>query len=228
LEFLASAAIEMQCAHPAITFHHPEHDSLVGSASSVNLFCAFTLVHVAGFPADERLIDFDLSVKLAVFTLHCEPDAVKHEPRGFLSHAKRAMKLPRANPVLVVYDHPDRGQPLIQPERGVLENSASFQGELRTVVFAIAFPHTGLFEIDHVVGIAARAAHNALWPTKLNHELAAVLEVFEVDNRFSQCASKFHDSDISNRRLVCQVYSCPNIRRFGTNAWHQTARGAQS
>ena len=167
----------------------------------MNLLGALVLVHIARFATDKAFIDFHFSAKLAVLTLHREPDAMEHEPCSFLSHAKRAVKLPRANAVLVVDDHPDRWQPLIQTERRVLEYRSGFQAELRAIVLAVALPDTGLFEIDHVTGIASRATHNAIRPAKLNHEFAAVLEVFEVDNRFSQSVSQFHESNTTNSRL---------------------------
>src|SRR6202023_3133276 len=144
----------------------------------------------------------DFSAKLAVLALHREPDAVKHEPCSFLSNAKRAVKLPRANAVLVVDDHPDGRQPFVQAKRRVLEYRSGLQAELWAVVLAVALPHARLFEIDHVVGISARTAYNAVRPAKFHHECATVLEVLEVDNRFSQCASQFHDSDNSNSLLV--------------------------
>ncbi|MGH9139559.1 MAG: hypothetical protein ACRD2I_00300, partial [Vicinamibacterales bacterium] len=42
-------------------------------------------VPVASLAADERLIDFDVATELAgTGILHRQPDAVEHEPRGFL------------------------------------------------------------------------------------------------------------------------------------------------
>jgi hypothetical protein len=120
---------------------------------------------------------------------------MEHEPCGFLSNAKRAMKLPRAYAVLVVNDHPNRRQPLSQRERRIFEYGSSFQGELRAIVLAVAFPNARLFEIDDVIGITSQAPHNTVRPAKLNHEFVTVIVVFEVDNRFSKCASKFHDSE---------------------------------
>ena len=47
--------------------------------------CPLLRVHRPRPTADERLIDFDQSAQLlALAALHREPDAVKHEPSGFL------------------------------------------------------------------------------------------------------------------------------------------------
>jgi hypothetical protein len=211
LEFLSPTAIEMQGAHPAVTFYHSEHDGLIHPAGAVNFLRALDAMHVAGFAADHAFVNFDVSAKLAAtLVLHCESDTMEHEPRGFLSDAKRAMEFPRANSILVIDDHPDGGEPLVQSERGILEDSSSLQAEFRAVVFAVALPDARLVEIDDVIGLASRTANNAIRPAKIDHEFAAVFIVLKVDNGFAECVAKFHKSEISNSRLVCQVYSCRN------------------
>src|SRR5260370_23148389 len=150
------------------------------------------LVHIARLAADEAFVNFDFSAKLAIFTLHRQTDAMEHEPCGFLSYAKRAMKLPRANAVLVVDNHPDSWQPLLQSERPVLEYRSGLQAELRAIVLAVALPDARLFEIDHMVRIAARATHDAIRPAKLKHEFAAGLVGFQINNRISELVSEFH------------------------------------
>jgi hypothetical protein len=199
LEFMSATAIEMKGAHAAIPFDHAEDNGLVHAASAVNLLRTLVLMHVAGFAADHALIHFYFAAQLAAaFILHGKTDAVEHEPCGFLSYADGAVEFPRANPVLVVDDHPGSGKPLVQSERRILEDSASLQAELRAVVLAVALPNARLFKIGNMVGVATRAAHNAIRPAKRYHELAAVLEVFEEDNRFSKSVSQFHRSEDSN------------------------------
>jgi hypothetical protein len=167
------------------------------SASAGNLGFLI-LVHEASGTANERLVNLDFSAaQFAAIFLHCQPDAMKHEPCGFLGHAKPAMQLPRADAVLVVYDHPDRRQPLMQTERRILEYCSGLQAELRAVVLAVAFPDARLFEIDDVIGITSRTADNTVRPAKFNHEFVTVIVILEVDNRFSKCASKFHDSEVT-------------------------------
>jgi hypothetical protein len=210
LKFLPATFINVHRADFPVAFDHTKDDCFVSPAGAVNFLCSFVLVHVARLAADEGLIDFHLAAQLAAVTLHREADAMEHEPCGLLSDANRPVKLPRANPILIVYDQPDRRKPFVQSERRVLEYCSGLQAELRTIVLAVAFPYARFVEIDDMAGIAARTAHNTVWPAKLNHEFAAIVVVFEVDNRFSECVSKFHKQDISNLRLVCQVYSCPN------------------
>src|SRR5437870_2930443 len=65
------------------------------------------LVHETCGPADVGLIDFDFAADLAEGRgLHREPDAMEHEPRGFLSDPERPCDFVGADAVLGVGDEP--------------------------------------------------------------------------------------------------------------------------
>ena len=63
------------------------------------------------------------------------------------------------------------------------------------IVLAVTFPHAGFLQIHEVIGLASRTTHDAIWPAKLSHELAAVLIVLKVDQRFLK-GGGFHESSM--------------------------------
>src|SRR5207249_2260460 len=116
------------------------NDSLVRRrASETNLLDALTLVHVARFATDVRLVNFDVSGHhFEGSRSHSESDAVKHEPRRLLSDAESASEFVRTDPVLRVGRKPDSGEPLVQAERRVLKDRPEFDAEL--FLARLAFP----------------------------------------------------------------------------------------
>ena len=62
--------------------------------------------------------------------LQRQAETVQDEPRRLLSDSQVAPDFIRANAVLAVYEHPQRDQPLVQGNGGVLEDSAHLNGEL--------------------------------------------------------------------------------------------------
>src|SRR5207248_11488029 len=108
-----------------------EHWSLVHAASAANDPVAFGPVHELGLAADEGFVRLDGAAHLRPGpSLHGEPDAVEHEPAGFLGDAECARQFVRADAVLAVGEHPERGQPLVQPDRAILEDRAELDREL--------------------------------------------------------------------------------------------------
>jgi hypothetical protein len=190
LKFLFATSINVKRSHFAIALYHPEHDFFVHPASAVNTGSLFATMHVPSFTADHGFIGFHFSAQLStILALHCEADTMEHEPRGLLSNAKCAVKLPGTNSVLTINNHPNCGEPLLKADRGVLEDSSSLQAELWAWMFTIAFPNARLFEIDRTLRIALWTANRTVWPAQFNHELAAILVVLKVDNRFSECVA---------------------------------------
>jgi len=64
LENVLLTAIDYGSPHGAATFQHANHHRLVLAASPGDLASLDVLVHVPGFLADERLIDFDTASRL--------------------------------------------------------------------------------------------------------------------------------------------------------------------
>src|SRR5260370_13315000 len=68
----------------AVALKQSHHRNLADEASS-GKFVALALVHVAGEPADESFVNFDITGKLAaVVALQSKPHTLKHEPRQLL------------------------------------------------------------------------------------------------------------------------------------------------
>ena len=85
-----------------------------------------------------------------------------------------------------------------QGKRGILEDGPSL--ERKGLAFArfmlgVALPDAGVFQPSNLLSAAARADDRTSEPAQFDHELLAVLELREVDDRVSQsfgCA--FHES----------------------------------
>src|SRR5207244_3835817 len=91
---------------------------------------ALVFVHVTRLCADVGFVCFHFSAKLAAeeSVLHCEANAMQHEPSGLLSYANRAMKLIRANAVFRVGDKPESGKALTQSDRTIFHLALVFLG----------------------------------------------------------------------------------------------------
>src|ERR1019366_3536945 len=99
------------------------------------------LVHVPGVPADKGLIHFDRSAAPAQLDdasrLQSESQAMQNEPCGFLGDPHSLCDFVRTDAVLAVDQHPERGEPFVQLDRGFLENGAQFHRELLIALFAL-------------------------------------------------------------------------------------------
>src|SRR5471030_2236058 len=95
LERLFLAAVDYVGTDLAATLEDANHHRFVAAASPGDLFRFEVFVHVACLAADECLVNFDLSSDLLKrASLHCQPDALKHEPSGFLCHTDSPRKFP--------------------------------------------------------------------------------------------------------------------------------------
>jgi len=118
------------------------------------------LVHEPRGTTDVGLVYLDFALKLPEpSALHGEPNAVQHEPAGFLRDTKRPRHFVGADPVLVVDDHPHGGQPLVQADGRILENGPNLDAELRARVLRPALP-TALVGQERDGGTAALRARD--------------------------------------------------------------------
>ena len=97
-----------------------------------------------------------------------ESQTVCHDPHRLLRDAEIAGDFAGANPVLAVHNQPQRGQPLVEAERRVLENRPGLQGELCLRMLAVALPRARGFEIDDMVRAALRTRHLAIGPAEFS------------------------------------------------------------
>ena len=97
------------------------------------------------------------------------------------------MNLPRANAVFAVRDHPHCGEPLVEADRGILEDGSNLDGELAFRMASLALPHTpGRHKRDFPR--SASGAHDAiLAPATVGKVVDAVIGVAKVLNRLLKC-----------------------------------------
>ncbi len=194
------------------TLQESDDGSLAFSTSSSDTAPAFTDVHVPRFATNEGLINLNLSGHLSgQAVLQSKPDAVHHEPCGLLGDSKIAGDFIGANSVLAVDHHPDNGKPLVEADRGVLEDGSYFDRELAVMVNALALPLPLISEEAGVSATASRADHLAVPPSR-NQVGKAVVGVSEVKNCFLQglwfVAHNVPQKQKSTKdHLICQVYS---------------------
>src|SRR5579871_1295517 len=157
-------------------------------------------MHVTGIATYIRLIYLDFANKLGrVLILHRQPEPLQHEPSRLLGDAQPPMDFVGRNAVLAANDHPCRRKPLFERNRGILKDRTRFKCEGWHGMLRVALPSATLGQIGNVVGTAVRAFNNAIRPAQFHHELAAVLEVREPDNRVSKSVGslgRFHVSSM--------------------------------
>jgi len=140
-------------------------------------------VYEARFTTDERFIGFDLASELVEgASLHGEPDAMEHEPRGLLSHADAACDLVGTDAVLGVADQPHGGKPLVEADRRILEDGSDLDGELLTRVLRATSPDPASLDERHGLTAACRASH-AIGPAQIDHEGERPVRIGEVADR---------------------------------------------
>src|SRR5207249_5718842 len=119
-------------------------------------------------------------------SLHREPDAVKHEPAGFLCDTERPRQLVGADAVLAVGEHPQRGQPLVEPDGAILEDRPELHRELPPTLAALP-DAAGLEEAGDPP--LARGTGRRLWAAECSEEGQAGVGGREVAGSLTQRAA---------------------------------------
>jgi hypothetical protein len=107
------------------------HDGLVSTLATSAGDLALTHVLACSCEStNEGVINFGDPVHLLECSgSHRVADAVEHEPRRLLGHCKGTPEFVRRDAVLAVGDEPDSGKPLVEAERGILEDRPDLEGE---------------------------------------------------------------------------------------------------
>jgi hypothetical protein len=137
------------------------------------------------------------------FVLHCEPDAVKHEPCRLLCHLEIASNLVAADTVLAVGDEPHCGKPLVETYCRIFHDGSDLDRELTLRMVAGTLPSAALLAEFHAVGTTRRAYDLAAWPAAKRQVVNTVVGIREVDDCFLKAlwfARGFH-SHKRNYRL---------------------------
>jgi hypothetical protein len=176
-------------------FKDSENGSLVFAPRRTNPASMLFSVHVNRFAADKSFVGFNLFAFAAKLTerdgLHGETDSVKHEPCGLLRNAKSAAQFVGADSVLAVRNHPDRNEPLIQTEGGILKDGSDFGAELFASMSGLAFPQAASpKEADFLA--PASGAGDAIGPAPSHHEFQAVVGIGEIYDGLLECLWLVH------------------------------------
>src|SRR5438477_6539820 len=176
---------------------------------------ATVAMHVLHFSTDEGFIHFDaaglFATKLGaeLTGLQSETQTVQHEPWGLLRDAQSTGKLIGTDAIFAAHQHPERRKPLLQRDRGILEDGFDFDGELATAT--PTFPALlGLYVVG-IFGIIPQAirAMRAIGPAHHGYGVDADLFVAKVLNGLLQglrsFGDAFHARTIPNRRGLVKL-----------------------
>lgn len=137
-------------------------------------------------PPDESLVHLDFPAHLVEpAALHGEPNPVHHEPRRLLRDPEGAGHFVGRNPVLVVHDHPDGGEPLVEADRRIFKDGADLDGELAALVRLPALP-AALVAEERDVPTPAHRTGDTVRPAELSEEVQADIGIAEVADGFDQ------------------------------------------
>ena len=144
-------------------------------------------MHVARLATDESFVGFDFAAQLAaVLALQGQAEARQHEPRGLLSHAERTGQFVRTNAVLAVGEQPEGRKPLLETERGILEDGSNLEGELSAGMLRVALVPALSLKVGNFVGTAGRAHNRTVRPSDRFDGLAAVGVIREEQDCFAE------------------------------------------
>src|SRR5690606_9716487 len=132
LEVLCIDAGNVERTHLAAALHKGNDGVLVRvptarlTAASAILLAVESLVSLNDLAAAAK--------RAGLLRGHGGTDAVRHEPRGFVAHAKHALKLLAAHAFLGRAEKVDRVDPLVEGNLGVLKNRPDRDRELSTAI----------------------------------------------------------------------------------------------
>lgn len=113
--------------------------------------------------------------------LQGQPNAMHHEPGGFLGDAKTTSDLIGRNAILGIGQHPERKEPIIQLNRTILEDGPYLGAVLLPAQFALI--DRPRLHIAVFMGSAAWTSRT-LRPTQGTQQILAPLLIREVLNGF--------------------------------------------
>jgi hypothetical protein len=149
------------------------------------------------FAADEGFVHFDFAGQLISEALgEGEPQAMIHKPRRLLGDSQVAGRFARTDAILAIHHQPQGREPFVQAQGGILENGSGLQGEGRAGMARVALPNASFGKVGELLGPAAGAAHYAIRPPQFHHDLAAILEIAEVEDCLLKCLYAVHGSSV--------------------------------
>jgi hypothetical protein len=179
----------LDCAGTVRTmaFKQAHNGGLANGPTALDYCLPLGLVHEPGLASDVSLVRLNLAGHPAeIAVLHCQADAVEHEPGGLLSDADGPMYFVGTDAVLGVGNHPDGGQPFVQSDGAILENGPGLDRKLPPRVLAPAFPNSAGMDEPYIVTTTGGASNHAIRPSDVNHEVQANVGIGEVADGFNQ------------------------------------------
>ena len=140
-------------------------------------------MHVADFATDKCFVGIDFARKLdSRVVMQGGADAMKHKPRRLLGDAEAPGQLAGVNAVLAVADNPVSAHPLVESDRGILEDRSHFEAEL---LFASATePDATSLDERVLLRAATGAGRNTIREAQVERVLENTVIVREVDDCF--------------------------------------------
>lgn len=214
LKFLLAPIVYNHRANVSATLQHSHHKSLVFPASASDNALTLRFVHIPSFAADEGFVDLDFMAQFAaLLPLLGKPDAVQHEPRGFLGDSEGAVDLATAYSVLSVLEHPHSRKPFIETNRGVLHDGSDLRGKLPLGMATAALPAQLILEEANILAATGRADYAILpFRTTGNKIVQAILSVRETLDCFLKglgFVGGFHTSSLPQDRGLVNYIIAP-------------------
>src|SRR6266576_3846766 len=185
LQILFANAAHDRCRNARLllslaALQHPEHGNLVHAASPTHNALLLAEVHEPRRATEEAFVRLYVTAHLAEgAALHGQANPMEHEPCSFLCDFEATRQFVGADAVLAVGQHPDRGHPLVESERAILEDRPQLRGELPPAVPALVDAPS--LEEHWVLRIAGGTEH-AMRPAQADKESVAHVGVREVAN----------------------------------------------
>ena len=172
-----------------VALAEPDHGRLVLAPGARDLAGPDFLVHVPGLATNEGFVHLNGAVELLKGARrHRQPDAVDHEPSRLLRDSEGPGHLVRRDAVLGVGDEPDGCHPLVEAERGILEDGPYLEGEL--LLAGLALPQSPRGQVG-VLGALATGADRPVGPAQLGDEFGADIQIREVPDRLQEGGRKW-------------------------------------
>src|SRR5208282_5669657 len=186
-------------ANLSVAFQH-SHDNCfaLSTLHSDVEFRSASFVHIASFPADERLINFYLRAGTADFhkrlLLEHQPKALQHEPRRLLCDLERPRKFATANAVFAVDQHPQSGHPLVESEGRILKYCSQFQTKL--LLADVAEPQPTSLDKRMLRLAATRTDNITIGPAKPLRIVESAVRIGKINDGFLETVRSVHAQTI--------------------------------
>src|SRR6267142_4207480 len=180
-------------------FQNADNGCLIFYSAFRNHALAPCRVHESSGTTNKSLVYFHFATRTAKFykvlVMHCETNAVHHEPCRLLSDAQSPGDFIGTDSVLGVHNEPNGNHPLVHAKCGILEDRTNLNGEL--FLAALAEPMAARRDKRMFRSLAAWARYLVVRPPQLYRVIERALRVTEICDGFLQRLGK--------RECVCHA-----------------------